>query len=122
MVHRSLIDRVDFLRPLADAAKDDVAARAMTRTYRAGTRLWDAGTAPRGLFIVLSGRVRIVRTRGRRQHVVHAEGPGATIGEVPLFAGGTYPASAIASDDVECLVIDRAALLAAMRAHPDLYP
>lgn len=120
MVQRSLIDRVDFLRPLSAATKDDLAARAVTRRFTTGRRLWDAGTTPRGLFIILSGRVRIVGTRGNRQHVVHTEGPGGTIGEVPLFAGGTYPATAVASEDVECLVLDRAALVAAISVHPEL--
>lgn len=120
MVQRSLIDRIDFLRPLSARTKDDLAARAITRRFTAGRRLWDAGTTPRGLFIILSGHVRIVGTRGSRQHVVHTEGPGATIGEVPLFAGGTYPATAVASAEVECLVLDRAALVAAINAHPEL--
>lgn len=120
MVHRSVIDRIGFFQPLGSRAKDDLAARAVTRRFPAGGRLWDAGSPARGLFIILSGRVRIVRSRGTRQHVVHTEGPNATIGEVPLFAGGTYPASAIASEPVECLVIDRASLIAAVKAHPEL--
>jgi CRP-like cAMP-binding protein len=120
VVNRGLIDAVDFLRPLGAGAKDDLAARAVTRRFAAGQRLWTAGTAPRGLFVVLSGRVRIVRSAGGRQHVVHTEGAGATLGEVPLFAGGMYPATAVASEPVECLVLDHAALATAIRAHPEL--
>ena len=120
MVHRDLLDQVSFLQPLTPAVKENLAARAVTRRFSAGSRLWDAAAAPRGLFIILSGHVRIVGSRGRRQHVVHTEGPGATLGEVPLFAGGAYPASAIAFDDVECLVIDRVALQSAITTHPEL--
>ena len=120
VVHRTVIDRVDFLRPLGARAKDDLAARAVTRRYASGKWLWKAGAEPQGLFVILAGRVRIVRSRGRRQHVVHTEGPGATIGEIPMFSGGTYPASAVASEPVECLILDRAALMGAIRAHPEL--
>ena len=120
MVHRSLIERVDFLQPLSTAVKENLAARAITRRFTAGGRLWDAGTSSRGLFIILSGRVRILGSRSGRHRVIHSEGPGATLGEVPLFAGGAYPASAVASEDVECLVIDRSALESAIRIHPEL--
>jgi CRP/FNR family transcriptional regulator len=37
-----------------------------------------------------------------------------------LFAGGVYPASAIAFGEVECLVIDRTALESAITVHPAL--
>ena len=120
MVPCSRIDRVEFLQPLSATVKQNLAARAITRGFTAGSRLWDAGASPVGLFIILSGRVRILGGRGGRHRVFHTEGPGGTIGEVPLFAGGAYPATAIASEDVECLVIDRSALESAIRTHPEL--
>ena len=120
MVNRSVIDRVDFLRSLSAGAKDDVAARAVTRRFAAGAHLWSAGAEPRGLFVILTGRVRVVAAHGKRQHVIHTEEAGATIGEVPLFAGGSYPATAIAWGEVECLVLDRAALTSAIRANPEI--
>jgi CRP-like cAMP-binding protein len=120
MVKRELIERVELLRGLSLDAREELAARAVTRRHARGHRLWTAGTDPRGLFILLEGRVRIVRTSGRRQHVLHTEGPGATLGEVPLFSGGTYPATAIAEEASLCLVIDRSSLAVAMTRDPQL--
>lgn len=120
LVSRTIIDGVDLLRSLTGAARDELAARAITRRFSRGARLWTAGTEPRGLFVLLEGRVRVVRTVGARQHVLHTEGPGATLGEVPLFAGGTYPATAIAEEQSLCLVIDRATLALAIAADPRL--
>ena len=120
MVSLTVIDGVDFLRRLNPAARKELAARAVTRRFAKGTRLWTSGTEPRGLFVLLAGRVRIVRSSGLRQHVLHTEGPGATLGEVPLFSGGTYPASAIADEPSTCLVVDRATLALAMQADPQL--
>ncbi len=120
MVSRTIIDGVELLRGLNGAARDELAARAITRRFGRGARLWTAGTEPRGLFVLLDGRVRIVRSAGTRQHVLHTEGPGATLGEVPLFSGGTYPATAIAEEPSLCLVIDRATLALAMSADPRL--
>ena len=77
-----------------------------------------AGSEPRGWYIVLEGRVRVVRGGGSRQHVIHTEGPGGTLGEVPLFAGGTHPATGIASEPTRCALFTRAALEAAIAESP----
>jgi CRP/FNR family transcriptional regulator len=90
------------------------------RTFRAGQSLWRAGDSSRGLYLVIDGRVRVVRDVGLRQHVVHVEGTGATLGEVPLFAGGGYPASAVAAASTTCVIVDRASLRAVLATHPEL--
>jgi CRP/FNR family transcriptional regulator len=50
--------------------------------------------------------------------VVHEEGPGGTLGEVPLFDGGGYPATAIARETTRCTVYSARAIAAAMAADP----
>lgn len=102
----------DALQALGEAA--------IERTYEPDAMLWLAGTRPSGLFVVLEGEVKIVRSREGRQHLIHRGKPGATLGEVPLFAGGTYPASAIAVGRTRCLVLPRERLDAAIAAHPDV--
>lgn len=91
---------------------------AVERTYEPGAMLWLAGSQPSGLLVVLEGEVKIVRSRDGRQHVIHRGKAGATLGEVPLFAGGTYPASAIAVARTRCLVLPRERLEATIAAHP----
>src|SRR5439155_5004577 len=112
--------------PLPDAfaavspAARRVLSAAPRRRYRTGEILWTAGTDPRGLLVVLSGRVRVVRAPSGRQYAVHSEGAGATLGEVPFFAGGAYPATAIATEPTTCLVLDRNAVARAIAADPEL--
>lgn len=104
---------------LAPAARRILAA-APRRRFRRGQTLWVAGAEAEGLVIVLSGRVRVVRAPGGRQYSVHTEGPGGTLGDVPFFAGGPYPATAIATEPTTCLVLDRATLARAVAADPEL--
>jgi CRP-like cAMP-binding protein len=104
----------------SDAARRTLAARALRRSYDTGETLFSAGAEARGLYVVLSGRVRVVRHSSGRRHVLHEEGPGGTLGEVPLFEGGGYPATAIAVEPTTCLVFARADIAAAMRADPEL--
>jgi len=105
---------VDTPREVVDA----LARHAVERAFAPQEVIFLAGAEPRGLHVVLAGRVRVVRARGDRQHVVHTEGPGGTLGEVPLFAGGGYPATAVAAEPTRCAVLSRDALLAAVAAEP----
>jgi len=120
MVPERTIGRVPWLAPLSAGGRRELAARGVTRRFAADQVLWRRGDEPRGLFIVLEGAVRVVRGSGGRQYVLHREGPGGTLGEVPLFGGGTYPATVIAEQPTECLVLSRTALEAAVSRDPRL--
>ena len=120
MVSASVLEVFEPFRSLGGSAREALAARAVLRKFRTGQYLWRAGDESHGLHVVLDGRVRIVRDVGLRQHVVHVEGAGATLGDVPMFAGGSYPASAIAAEPTTCVVFDRASLRAVIAAHPEL--
>lgn len=117
-IERCLTD-IELFRGLgAEAIR--VLATARSRRFRRGETLWSAGAEPRGLMVILAGRVRVVRAPRGRQFGVHTEGPGGTLGEVPFFAGGSYPATAIATEPTTCLVLDRVTLELAVTADPDL--
>lgn len=120
MVPERIVTQVSWLSGLSTAARRELAARAVTRRFRKGDVLWHRRDEPRGLFIVLDGSVRVVRGSAGRQTVLHREGPGGTLGEVPLFGGGTYPATALADEPTECLVLSRAAIEAAIGRDPRL--
>ena len=116
---RGVVATISLFRGLAPDALALLAA-APTRRFRRGEYLWTAGAEARGLLVVLSGRVRVVRAADGRQFGVHTEGSGGTLGEVPFFAGGPYPASAVATEPTLCLVLDRATLTRAIAADPVL--
>lgn len=97
-----------------------LAERAVERRYRARQTLFRAGEAPAGVHLVLDGRVRVVREVAGRRQVLHVEEAGGTLGEVPLFSGGTYPATAIAAAPTRCLLLSRELIAAAIAANPEL--
>jgi CRP-like cAMP-binding protein len=108
------IERLAGLRPFASADRAAVVALAgIGSLVRFGSQetLFRAGSEPRGWWVVLEGRVRVVRGVGVRRHVVHTEGPGGTLGEVPLFANGSHPATATASEPTVCALFHRHALV-----------
>jgi len=92
--------------------------RGTERRYRAGQPLFHAGDSALGLFVILSGRVRVVRSTRRRAQVVHEEGPGGTLGEIPLFTRVPYPATATAVEPTCCVAWSRQVIRAAMALDP----
>jgi CRP-like cAMP-binding protein len=120
MIDEAMLDRVAVFRGASADARRELCARGVPVRYAAGQVLWRAGGEARGMVTVLRGTVRVVRASLGRERVVHVEGPGGTLGEVPLFAGGRYPATAIAAEATEGVVFTRDAVLAAVRADPAL--
>jgi CRP/FNR family transcriptional regulator, dissimilatory nitrate respiration regulator len=104
--------REDSLRLLAQHGTE--------RSFATGEVLFRAGDTPWGMFVVLQGRIRVVRGEATRQVVVHTEGPGGTLADVPLFAGGVLPGTAIAAEPSVCAIFPKEALRAAIAANPDI--
>jgi len=96
-----------------------VAGRCTARSLGPGEALFEEGQPCRGLFIVAEGRVEVrqISLRGREQ-VFHTEGPGATLGEGPLFDGGGYIASAVALVPTRVLFLPRSEVLRVCQRRP----
>jgi CRP/FNR family transcriptional regulator len=120
VIDPSLLHHVSLFAGVSDGACRALAARTVERTYELGQTLFAAGSDARGMYVLTSGRVRVVREGSGRRHVIHEEGPGGTLGEVPLFEGGGYPATAIAAEPTTCLFVGRDAIAAAIRADPEV--
>lgn len=98
-----------------------LAARSIARTYPAGHVLFTTGEQCRGLYIVETGRVRIYRTSpSGREQVIHTEGPGHPVAELPLFDGGSYPASAVTEVESRIVFVPRAEFEALYRDSPEV--
>jgi CRP-like cAMP-binding protein len=120
MIDPARIAKLPLFASARPAAVSAIAQHATERAFAADEVLFSAGAASKGLFVVLEGTVRVVRVGDGRRHVVHTETAGGTLGEVPLFDGGSYPATAIAAEPTRCLVLDRDAIRRAIVASPDV--
>src|SRR4051812_17707119 len=117
----TVLAAVPYFRALPADDLRLVAARAVVRDVARGARVFEEGAPAEGLFIVMEGRVRVVRmSRGGREQVLHSEGPGATLGEVPLLDGSGYVATAVATEPSRLLYLPREAVLDACRRHPEV--
>lgn len=113
--------RLPLFRGSSDEALRTIASRSVFRTYSRDATLFRRGEPCRGLFVVVQGLVQVYRASGDgREQTLHSQGPGDPLGEVPLFDGGPYPASAraVAESRVLFLPLDEFQWL--YRHHPDI--
>ena len=68
--------------------------------HYAGQSVFGEGEPCSGLYVVESGHVRIFKSSANgREQVLSIDGPGGSIAELPVFDGGSYPASVTAIDE-----------------------
>ncbi|AHG88850.1 cyclic nucleotide-binding protein [Gemmatirosa kalamazoonensis] len=122
MIDPSILrERIPALRPLSDDALEHLARIAVERRYATRAVLYRAGDAADALYLVLAGRVRVARVAADgRSRLLHAEGPGGVLGEIPVFGGGAYPATATATEPTRCARIGAAALDRLLAERPEV--
>jgi CRP/FNR family transcriptional regulator len=110
---------IPYLRALPPADQSRLAMVCRSLEVPRGSRLFEEGGEPAGIFLIRSGRIKLVRSSaGGREQVLHEEGAGSTLAEVPVFDGGGYVASAIAAEDAVVVFVPRQPLLTALSSHP----
>jgi len=112
--------RKQLLEGLSTAGREALLEYSIEKQFSTDEILWSAGDRSEGITLVLEGRIRIVRVSGGRQLVIHSGEPGATLGEVPFFTGGRYPATAIAAEPTRCLFLPESAVMRAIAVDPAL--
>lgn len=117
----ALLRRIPLFAELHDDALAQLARRCVSRSVGPGHVLFTTGEECSGLYMIESGRVRIYRTDSLgREQVLHVEGPGRTVAELPLFDGGAYPASAVTLEESTLVYLPRAAFEFLYRNQPDI--
>jgi CRP/FNR family transcriptional regulator, cyclic AMP receptor protein len=116
-----LLHQIPLFAELHEEALLQLSQRCVSRHVGAGHVLFATGEECRGLYMIQSGRVRIYRTDpAGREQVLHTEGSGRTVAELPLFDAGPYPASAVAIEDCTLVFLPRQAFEYLYRTQPDI--
>jgi CRP/FNR family cyclic AMP-dependent transcriptional regulator len=111
---------VPFLRGLGVAERATVAERAERRDYPEGATIVAQDDAGRALYVILAGRVRVVRHAEGVAVPLAEFGPGEFFGEMALLDGRPRSASVVATDDTQCLVLHRWDFLRELRKNPEI--
>jgi CRP/FNR family transcriptional regulator len=121
------MNRIELLQSLAlfaglsDSALAAGADRTSERTYPRGATVFRKGEICHGLYVVLEGQVKIYRSSpDGREQILHIEGPGDPLAELPLFDGGPYPASARTLAESRLLFLPLDAFQSLYRQNPEI--
>jgi len=87
---------------------EKIQAISIERPFNKGHLIFQEGDAANGFYIVNIGKIKVFKLsiEGKEQ-ILHIYGPGHTFGEVPVFQGKNFPASAMAIEDSSILFLPR---------------
>jgi CRP/FNR family transcriptional regulator len=117
----TVLSQMALFAALSESELQSLAQRAAEKHFAAEEMLFWEGEPCLGIFLITQGTVKIFRTSsGGREMVLSVEAAPATVAELPLFDGGTYPASVRALGPVVALFINKNDFQQVCRHSPDV--
>lgn len=97
-------------------------AKACTeRTFEADAVIVKQGNPGIGLFVIVEGKVKIVKTSEQGEKIELAtHGPGEVIGEMSVLDGANRSADVVAVEKTRCLVLSSWDFKSFMDSHPEV--
>ncbi len=116
-----IISNTPLFNGLDKEALQAVSAITVRKDYDKGQIIFSEGDAGNGFYTIVSGRVKIfkVAPEGKEQ-ILHIFGPGEPFGEVPVFTGRPFPATAQAIAGSSLLFFPKADFVALIHQNPAL--
>ncbi len=120
-MHEDTLSQIPIFSGLTKKELQELSANGREREYPAGETLVRQGETGVGLFVVLSGKVRVVqRTDGSGERELGVFGPGAALGELALLDDQPRSATIIATEPTKALIIPVWDFRAALRENPEI--
>lgn len=122
LLERALLGHVPLFASLPDAELDYLAANLENRSYPAGTVLFREGERGDLFYVILAGRLEIVKALGEpAERLVAVRQPGEFVGEMSLMhREGVRTASVRAASRVEVKLVSRAEFDRLLSRYPSL--
>jgi CRP/FNR family transcriptional regulator len=100
--------RVPFFAVLPSAELRALASHCVVRRLARDEMLFAEGDPCEGMYVVQQGALKLFKMADTgREQVLVIERAGSTVGELPLFDGGAFPASAAAIEDSTLLFLPK---------------
>lgn len=116
-----VLTRVPLFAGLDPALLESLETFTFRRTFEPGELIVEEGRTGNGLYVVISGKVEVVKgLAGERPQVIATLGPGQSFGEMALLGQWPRTASVRAVEETECLGMDRWVFFAYMNREPQL--
>jgi CRP/FNR family transcriptional regulator len=94
---------------------------ARERSFGRGELIFSEGEEADGFYVVAEGQVKVFKLSPEgKEHILHIFGPGEPFGEVPVFTGRSFPASAEAIRKSRLIFFPRSAFVDLISQTPSL--
>lgn len=115
------ISGVPLFRDLSLKIKKELSLTAILQNYEKGQLIFSEGDDGCGFYVIISGSVKIFKLSPEgKEQILHIMEPGEPFGEVAVFAGQPFPASAQALSASKVLFFPRKAFIELITKSPEL--
>ena len=119
MERRDILQALPFFAGLSERDWEKVIDLFSERQYQKDDYIFLEGEAPEALYIIKSGKVKVLRhSTDGKDVVLRVGGPGHLLGTVAVFDGGGYPGTAQVIEECTALVIARNDCLTLVNRYP----
>jgi CRP/FNR family transcriptional regulator, dissimilatory nitrate respiration regulator len=116
-----LISETILFDGLPDRYIDELLKIAHEKKFVKGQLIFSEGDNGSGFYINVEGQVKIFKlSPDGKEHIMHIFGPGEPFGEVPVFSGQTFPASAETISKCRSLFFPRKAIISLITQNPSI--
>lgn len=119
-MYEDALSKVPIFSGLTKKELQELSANAREREYPAGETLVRQGESGVGLFVILSGKVRVLQHADGGERQLGVYGPGAALGELALLDDQPRSATIVASEPTKVLIIPVWDFRAALRENPEI--
>lgn len=119
-MYEDVLSKVPIFSDLSQKELSLLGANARERKFAAGETVIRQGETATGLFVIVSGKVRVVQQGGGGERELGVYGTDAVLGEMALLDDLPRTATVIASEPTTALVIPVWEFRAALRENPDI--
>jgi CRP-like cAMP-binding protein len=94
---------------------------ARAHSYQKGSTIFSEGEPSDFFITIVTGRVKVYKaTPAGKEVILEIFGPGDPLGATAAYEGRPFPATAVALEDTQCVLIPRAGFFALLEQHPSL--
>lgn len=113
--------QVPFFAQFTEPELEDLAELIQVRHIRKDTVIFHEQDPGLTFYVIKQGRVKVYKnTEDGRELILGIFGDGGIIGDVPVFDGGPYPASAASLAETELYAIKRESFEQLINSHPEV--
>ena len=116
-----VLSQIWLFAGLSEEQLEAISSFTFQKTFQAGELIVEEGRTGNGCYVILSGKVEVVKALGTDNQLVLARrGAGEVLGEMALLGEWPRTASIRALNEVGCLGIDRWVFLTQLERQPQV--